>query len=176
MKRIKLSAPIIKTRADAELELGRIRQMTIQRNLLLLAIEEDRRALESRFTIELEATAKEIELRSESLRVWSESNPEEFNGRKSLEMLHGVVGWRVGNPTLKTIPGKTWDQVLDAIKDVCPEYIRTSVELNKQAILADREVIGVDKLRLLGMRVVQAEPFFVEPKLEESENRVQVGA
>ena len=36
-----------------------------------------------------------------------------------------------------------------------------------QNLLSDREVIGPEKLREIGLRVVQEETFFVEPKLTE---------
>lgn len=51
---------------------------------------------------------------------------------------------------------------------------RTKEEINKQAIISDRENFTADQLRAVGLRVVQEEAFFVDPKLQELENRQQV--
>ena len=39
--------------------------------------------------------------------------------------------------------------------------------------MADRDDLGADGLRVLGLRVVQEESFFVEPHLSSIENREQ---
>ena len=75
-------------------------------------------------------------------------------------------------PTLKTITGFTWDRVLEKIRVAYVEFVRTKEEVNKQAILDQRDILGPDKLRQMGVRVVQEEPFFIEPKIEEPENRI----
>ena len=92
---------------------------------------------------------------------------------KSLETPQGSLGWRIGNATLKTLSGFTWDRVLERLQAL-PKfagYIRQKLEVNKQAILVDREQIPPEELRSVGVKIVQEELFFVEPNIEEIENR-----
>jgi phage host-nuclease inhibitor protein Gam len=69
---------------------------------------------------------------------------------------------------LKTLPGWTFDRVLQTLKTAgALDYIRVKEEVHKQNLLSDRESIGPERLREIGLRVVQEETFFVEPKLTE---------
>ena len=111
----------------------------------------------------------------EHARVWSEANPQEFGAVRSIETVHGTLGWRMGGPSLRTLPGWTWDQVKENLKAVSAMgYIRVKEEVNKQNLLADRETISAEKLRELGVRVVQEESFFVEPKLNRDRRQFAV--
>ena len=48
-------------------------------------------------------------------------------------------------------------------------YIRTKTEVNKQQILGDRETLGPSTLHQFGMSVTQAESFFIEPKVTDTD-------
>jgi len=179
-RRVKVTAPVIKSRAAAEAALAEIRALTIQRNSAALARETELQALDERFQGEIEAANAEIEARAEQLRVWAEANPGEFGQRRSVEFTHGTLGWRTGNPTLKTRTGFTWDRVLERLREggkAWARFIRTKEEVDKASLLAERDALGEDGLKAVGVRVVQEEPFFVEPKLEETpDNRLKEAA
>lgn len=90
-----------------------------------------------------------------------------FSKKKSLESAHGIIGFRTGNPKLKNLKGYTWASVTNLAKEFLPEYIRTTEELAKDKLLADREVPEVAELfPKIGVIVVQDESFYVEPKKE----------
>lgn len=117
----------------------------------------------------LSEIAEQISPCVESLRAWAESNPTEFNGKKSLEMLSGTIGWRTSPPALKTAKGFTWAAVLGRLKDLGHwEFVRTKEEVNKEAILAARDA---QNLKAMYLRIEQAEEFFVDPKMTDSTNR-----
>ncbi len=68
---------------------------------------------------------------------------------------------------LKNLKGFTWASVTNLVKEFLPDYIRTTEELAKDKLLADREVPEVAKLfPKIGIQVVQDESFYVEPKKE----------
>lgn len=178
-KRLKVVAPVLKSRAEAEEALGQIRALTIQRNTAQCAREEELKKLDELFKEEIDTANAEIEALAEQLRVWSEANPGEFGTRRSVEWTHGTLGWRTGNPTLKTLPGFTWDRVLEKLlgNPLFAGFVRTKQEVDKATILAQREAIGAGDLKAMGVKVVQEEPFFVEPKIEDApENRVKEAA
>lgn len=174
--RIKLTAPVLKTRADAEAALNEIALTTINRNKALLAMDAEITAARERHEATINACNKALEEKTELIRVWAEANPAEFNGLKSLDLVHAVIGWRTGQPTLKTLAGWTWDRVLEKLKSIKNPhwgllYIRTKEEVNKQGIINDRDTIGPDNLKTIGVRIVQDEAFFIEPKLTDLQNK-----
>ena len=97
-----------------------------------------------------------------------ENRDDLFTKRKSMETTHGILGFRTGTPKLKTLKGFTWAAVLELLKRTKPEYVRTSEEVAKDKLLADRESEEMPELmRTVGIKVDQDETFFVEPKKEE---------
>lgn len=169
-QRIKLSAPAIRSRAEMEATMSTMRDLTIQRNALQAQREAAVKAIDDQLAPRLDGLKQQLEMGTECLRAWAEANPAEFAGRRSLETSHGTLGWRTGMPALKTLAGWTWDRVLTGLLDL-GKYIRTKPEVDKQAILADRDTLGDAGLRTLGVRAVQEEPFFVQPRVEEIEQR-----
>ncbi len=87
--------------------------------------------------------------------------------KKSLESAHGIIGFRTGNPKLKNMKGFTWAAVTNLCKEFLPQYIRTTEELAKDKLLADRDITEVAAMfSTIGVQVVQEESFYVEPKKE----------
>lgn len=111
----------------------------------------------------------------ERARAWADAHPAEFGKARSIEMTHAVVGFRTGQPQLKLRSGWTWERVLRKIQDFWSGegYVRTKSEVDKQAILNQREALGT-QIGEMGLRVVQEETFFVDPKLQEVEKREEV--
>ncbi|HXS36081.1 MAG TPA: host-nuclease inhibitor Gam family protein [Flavipsychrobacter sp.] len=86
-----------------------------------------------------------------------------FNRRRSLLTVHGTVGFRLCTPKLKTLKGHSWTSVMQKVKEKIPAYIRTTEELAKDMLIADRmnEKIA-PLLNEIGLQVVQDEAFYVE--------------
>lgn len=98
----------------------------------------------------------------------TENQAELFNKKKSLEMVHGTIGFRTGTPKLKTLKGYTWASALQLVKEFLPGFIRSTEEIAKDKLLADREDEKVAaNLGRCGILVAQDETFYVEPKKEE---------
>ena len=104
----------------------------------------------------------------EAMRIFSMENRDLFAKKKSIEMLHGVFGFRTGQPKLKTRKGFTWGAVTNLLKEFMPAYVRTTEEPAKDKLLADRDLPEViEALPKIGVFVDQDEVFYVEPKKEE---------
>lgn len=92
-----------------------------------------------------------------------------FTKQRSIDTIHGKVGFRTGTPKLKTLKGFTWEAVTNMLKVVLPEYVRTIDEPAKDRLLADRDTAKVqEKLAEAGLFVDQDETFFVDLKKEEA--------
>ena len=145
----KADAQIQKINAEIELQCARIREKQADR---LSQLDAER---EQAFDV-LQAYAVE-------------NKAELFAKKKSLDMAHGTIGFRTGTPKLKTLKGFTWASVLQMVREFLPGYVRTSEEVAKDKLLADRDEEGMtDKMAKCGITVAQDETFYVEPKKEEA--------
>lgn len=159
----KADASINKINADIELQCAKIREKR-QAELTQLTTERDK-AFD---TLQAFATENQAEL---------------FAKKKSLDMAHGTIGFRTGTPKLKTLKGFTWASALELVKTFLPSYVRQTVELAKDRLLADRELEDVEVIEdgltkkpmtmsqamaKCGIQVTQDEAFYVEPKSEDA--------
>lgn len=105
----------------------------------------------------------------EVLQTYATENRDElFSKKKSMETAHGVLGFRTGTPKLKTRKGFTWAAVLELLREFNPAYVRTTEEVAKDKLLADRDTEEMPELmQKVGIKVEQDETFFVEPKKED---------
>ena len=77
------------------------------------------------------------------------------------------LGFRTGQPKLKTKKGFTWAAVLELLKKFGKDYIRTVEEPAKDKLLANREDEECQQLMEdCGILVAQDKTFYVEPKKE----------
>jgi phage host-nuclease inhibitor protein Gam len=163
---VKPMQPVIRSREDMESLVAEITVLKNHQRLLTAQMDSQIQNIREFYEPQLVARSQSLEEKIELAREWGEANPDQFGTARSIEMVHGVVGWRTGPPALKTLAGWTWDRVKDTLKTIgAGAYIRTKEEVNKQNLLADRDAIGAEKLRQLGLRVAQEEAFYVEPKL-----------
>ena len=146
----KADAQINKINAEIELACAKIREKHAD-SLYILAEERD----QAYDTLQAFATENQAEL---------------FTKKKSLDMTHGTIGFRTGTPKLKTLKGFTWASAVNLVKEFLPSFIRTSEEVAKDKLLADRDEEGMtEKMAKCGIQVVQDETFYVDPKKEETE-------
>ncbi len=124
-----------------------------------------------RYEPDIAATAATWAGLFETVQAWAAANPDLFASRKSIVMVHGTLGYRTGQPTLKPIKGMTWEKVVDVLKRTMPAYVRTKEEADKQGLIAAAEAgeMGEENLRTLGLRRHQEERFFVDPNKESVE-------
>ncbi len=108
----------------------------------------------------------------EILEVYAKEQQENWGKKKSLELLHCVIGFRTGMPKVEKDKKFTWDAVTELLsknKVFKSLFIRTKEEINKEAILAlDKEDSMLARLKdECYIMVKQDETFYVEPKKEE---------
>ena len=145
----KSDAQVQKINADIELQCAKIREKYADK--LATLTEEKDKAFD---TLQAFATENQAEL---------------FSKKKSLEMAHGVIGFRTGTPKLKTLKGFTWASALQLVKEFLPEYVRQTWDIAKDKLLADRDTEAMlENMAKCGIQVVQDEAFYVEPKKEDT--------
>lgn len=177
-KRIRHIAPALKDRAQVEETLREIACVTLRRNKLITDIDERIIALkkECAYDLVLTESGKLIQEKTELIKTWAEANPDEFGKNKSLELTHATIGFRTGNPAVKAMSGWNLKAIIEALLKKGPTwfaYIRKQLELDKEALIRDREILTESDLRTVGLRITQAEAFYIEPNLTAIDNTIK---
>ena len=172
--RIKVTVPTILSRVDAEAAVNEISLTANNRRKFIARLDAEVLAVQEKYQANILACDHAIQDKAAALEVWATSNLDEFpKGKKSIAFLTGTLGFRTGMPKLALISRAwNWDKVLEAIQVRAFSFIRTTPEVDKEAILAfvaagadQRAEIEAEVLKPIGVKVTQAEAFFVEPNL-----------
>jgi phage host-nuclease inhibitor protein Gam len=102
------------------------------------------------------------------LEIFANTNPDLFDKKKSIEMNHGKIGFRMNPPKLKLLKSFNWDRVTEKLQNLLPEFVRTKNEPDKEKLLASRDDEKIaNHFKAIGVEVVSDEFFYVESKEEE---------
>lgn len=158
----------VKTIVEAEAVLGEYAQVDAKLQKINAEMDSQINKIREKYVNEITSLNANKERLIDELQHFAETNPDHFEKRKSIEMVHGVIGFRTGTPKLRPLKKCTWASITEALKVHLPNYIRTVDEPDKVKLLADRDDERVMKLMpKVGCEVVQDETFYVELKKEE---------
>ena len=107
----------------------------------------------------------------EDLSAWAVLHRAEIDstGKKSLDLVHAVLGFRMSTPAVRQVKGVTVAHSAAALASAGREsWLRRAVTVDKQQILADSAagLVKPGELRPFGLVIAQDETFFVEPRRE----------
>jgi len=130
-------------------------------------------AVRAEYEAAMAAAGVERDICYDDIFAWAQLHPEQFAGRKSVELLQGVIGFRTGTPKVVWPKGTTDATAVELLQaKLLPEYIRTKHEPDKEKILAEfaaddpvSEQWAVT-LGKAGIRIRQDERFYIDPKEE----------
>lgn len=155
------------TQQEAEDELSIYAEADARLQKLVAKLELEIIKIREKYNQEIIELNETIEDKTKILNQFADDNSELFQPKKSLELLHGTIGFRIGKPKLKLLRGFTWASVTQLLKEFLPEYVRKAEEPMKDKLLADRENESVNKkFPKLGIKIIQEETFYIEPKKE----------
>jgi phage host-nuclease inhibitor protein Gam len=170
--RIKIKLPTVASRDEAEALVGEIQLITANQLRTSATMDAQLAHVRERYEGNLAAYAEALKTKTDALRAWAEANPDEFpKGRKSIQFVHGTIGFRTGTPKLALLNRVwNWDKVHKMLitLGLAKDYVRTKEEVDKEAIIAaasknpDPEGARL-ACAVFGTKVVQDESFFVEP-------------
>jgi phage host-nuclease inhibitor protein Gam len=178
MARIKKTTIEITTRQQAEEAVGAAGRTQNALNGMRLEMDRKIGSIREQYEGTLDRLQVDLERTVASLEAWASANQDEFPaGRKSIEFVHGTVGFRTGQPKLKTARGSTWDKVAAKIEALgLDRYLRRKTEVDREAIIAARDTLTAGEMLAMGVAVAQDETFYVEPKAEALEQGATVAA
>ena len=145
--------------ADAELE-----KITAEMNLKLNEIKKQ-------YTDRVTALTAVKDEKFTTIQLYATQNKDNlFDEKRSVDYLHGTIGYRWGNYKVVTVKGVTFKAAVKLMEKVkmLHGYLVQKVDLNKDLIIANREDKKLmEKLKAVGIEVDQEENFFIELKKEE---------
>lgn len=102
----------------------------------------------------------------EKLEAFGVHNKQEFFDKKrSMDLHHGVIGFRTGTPKVSKPRSITWNKVIETLNEAGSVFLRTRIEVDKDKIIASRDDQEVmQELEQIGVNVIQEETFFVSLK------------
>jgi len=170
-KRITIRRRELATREEAEAAMHDLAAAANNKRRLTATMDKRILAIKEAAEPDLAACDALIKERTEELRGWAESHPELFEKKKSLELFAGRLGFRTGTPKLALLGRNfTWESVTQLVCQFLPNFIRSRPEVDKEAILAQRDEEAVKAiLPRCGLKVVQQEGFYAEPTLTDAE-------
>jgi phage host-nuclease inhibitor protein Gam len=152
---------------EAEQAMSIFAQCNTQLKLIESRMEEEKQQITNKFMGEITRLKASMDEQVEMLQVYGQKYKDAWKG-KSLELIHGKIGFRTGNPKLVKDRKFTWDAVTELLKKTFPSFVRTSYEINKEALIAFRDKKEFDEIKdSCYVDVVQEESFYVEANKEE---------
>jgi phage host-nuclease inhibitor protein Gam len=187
--------PAITTREAAVIALGEIAKWQAKEQKLTGEMNVEIERVKRTYAADLADLNTKISARFTEIKQWAVANKELFVDPKSITTTHGTFGFKIGNYELCNVRGWPWKRVIEKLVDFAqlsaakkkegieadPEsfeerivaYLKFSPEINKAAILADRATFRKEELLWIGCEIDRQETFYVEPKLETTETRLQ---
>ena len=102
-----------------------------------------------------------IKSKFQALTAWAAANRSEIlpRGRRSVSLSHGVIGWRMGNPTVK-VSKPLEAAIIGAFERAKLDHLlRRTAELDREAILRNADAID----GIPGLWIEQTESFYAKP-------------
>jgi phage host-nuclease inhibitor protein Gam len=169
-RKTKTLLPSAISREDAETAFAAFAEADARQQKIAATMDVQITKIREKYSDELARLGDEKEASFELIQGYAVSNRDDFGHKKSMDLVHGIIGFRTGTPKLKLRKGFTWPSVVNLLREFLPGYVRTSEEPAKDRLLADRDVPEVNaQFQKLGIMVDQDEVFFVEPKKELAE-------
>jgi phage host-nuclease inhibitor protein Gam len=165
----KNKATTIKSREELESVFGEYSAKVLERDRLTVEMEMKIAEIRSGYEAPIAACVEVGDGLFDDMQAWAALHPEEFAARRSIDLLHGRLGFRTGNPAVRQAPGVKAEHSLELLKASAPQWTRTKSEIDKEQILCDL-ASGADvetALRPFGLRIDKAETFYCDIKREE---------
>ena len=163
-------APTITSRHELDAVVENIVQLQLNRAEIEREQEQEIAGIRQKFRAPLAEIERYLTLETTWVETWARSNPDTFRDRQSLALTHAVIGFRVSPHRVDRASRKwTWGAIAQKLGEMAwgRRYLRQpALEVNKEALLADRADLSPAELRTVGLKIVQEERFYIAPHRE----------
>lgn len=178
MARIKKRAvTTIESREDLEGVYGEYAAQVIEADRLTVAMEKRIAKIREAYEEPLAAAKAAGDALFADLQAWAALHPEAFGEQRSIELLHGTLGFRTCPPKVSQAAGVKVGHTLAALRAKgMGQFVRVREDIDKEAVLsyaaAARErgpeaaEQAAAELAAVGLKLTQGEVFYCDPKRE----------
>jgi phage host-nuclease inhibitor protein Gam len=165
----KTKTTTIKSRDQLESVMGEYAAQILERDRLTVSMEQEIASVRSRYEEPISACVQCGDGLFEDIASWAALHPEDFSARKSIDLLHGRVGYRCNPPAVRQVPGVKAEHSVELLLAVAPSWVRVKQEIDKDRILSDLSAGARPEADLapFGLRIDRAETFYAEVKRED---------
>ena len=161
------AAPTIQNRHQLDAVIENIVQLQLNRAELEGSQEQEITAIRQKYRPSLAELERYLTLETTWAETWARQNPGAFNEKRSMACTHATIGFRVTPPRVDRASRKwPWSAIALKLAEVSwgRRYLSIPApEVNKEAVLSDRAELAAPELRLVGLKIVQEERFFITP-------------
>jgi phage host-nuclease inhibitor protein Gam len=161
------AVPAIQTLQELDAVVENIVQLQLNRASLERDQEQEIAGIRQKYRSPLAELDRYLLLETTWVENWARANSEAFPERRSLACTHATIGFRVSPPRVDRASRKwTWTDIALKLGELAwgRRYLRQpALEVNKEALLADRAELVAPELRKVGLKIVQEERFFLTP-------------
>lgn len=155
------------TKEDAEQAIAIVARCNSGLKKIEAQIELEKQRIMDKYREDIDKLELQKEEPMEVLEVWAKKDCTNWE-YKSIDLMHGTIGFRTNPPKLEKKKGFTWDAITELLLKSFPALVRTRQEPDKEAIIAMRDEIAFEKVKeKCYLNVVQDESFFVKTKEED---------
>jgi len=176
MPKSKAAILVLNTLAEVQEAVRRIAAAITRRTALGAEKDEKIAKVRETYADALADYDKEIKSGRPPIERWALRNLDLFAGRRSLELTHGTIGFRLHPPTVVNLrdgeQASDFSHALDALqsapKAARDRFLRVKVEPDLNAIREEILAGGpqADFLKAIGLGLAQDEQFYIEPKAD----------
>lgn len=165
----KTTKTTIRTREELESVMGEYAAQVLERDRLTVKMEQEIAAVRVRYENEIGMCVVIGDGLFDDIQAWATLHPDEFGARKSLDLLHGRIGFRTGTPAVRQVSGVKAEHSVELLCDSGRGWTRVKTEIDKERILADiaAGAASEDDLRPFGLRIERSETFYTDIKRED---------
>jgi phage host-nuclease inhibitor protein Gam len=162
--------PTITSRHELDAVVENIVQLQLNRAELEREQDQEIAGIRQKFRAPLAEIERYLTLETTWVETWARSHPDTFRDRQSLALTHAVIGFRVSPHRVDRASRKwTWGAISEKLGEMAwgRRYLRQpALEVNKEALLADRAELSPAELKTVGLKIVQEERFYIAPHRE----------
>lgn len=157
----------IKSLEEVNKKLSELKSASARMKKLESELNIKRTELENKFTPELSKLKEQKLLIESDVELYATENKNLFEGKRSVDMLHGAIGFRQSTK-LSTLKGFKWHDVVERIKSIGgkfkKDYLRIKEELAKDELKTDMAngKLSEADARKICVELEQTDNFFIE--------------
>jgi phage host-nuclease inhibitor protein Gam len=162
--------PTITSRHELDAVVENIVQLQLNRAEIERNQDQEIADIRQKYRAPLAEIERYLTLETSWVENWARANPSAFTGRQSLALTHAVIGFRISPHRVDRASRKwTWTDIALKLGELAwgRRYLRQpALEVNKEALLADRAELAPAELKQAGLKIVQEERFYISPHRE----------